>query len=340
MNSVNKINSISGNKNFQSSFLFQEFAFAPLNFVDIGARGGAHKLIDPIARLTRIFAFEPDEEEFNRLKHTEIANEYHEIEVLQTALADVKGLLPFYVTRNPNNTSLLKVSDQFLQRYGNKNWETVRSGSVTVTTLDDVFAPKDTKPDVIKVDVQGAELKTLAGAESILKDSVVAVLAEVSFIESYESQPLFSEVELFLRQRGFAFVGFVELNHRSTKTLDKLTQIGRERMFWGDALFIKDFAAKHVAQIDKRQLAVAITVCLLTEFFDLSLELGRIHENEAESECIGRLVREVSTIDHKQMIEDIKMLSQQTERNPRDLMHSLGKLIDRYRLYHDFKDLP
>lgn len=37
---------------------------------------------------------------------------------------------------------------------------------------------------------------------------------EVDFVEQYESEPRFSEVELFLRSRGFEFYAFSEYGSR------------------------------------------------------------------------------------------------------------------------------
>ena len=62
-------------------------------------------------------------------------------------------------------------------------------------------------PDLIKLDVQGYELRVLEGAEALLP-SVRAVLTEVSFRSYYDGQVLFPELLHFLENRGFHLHAF------------------------------------------------------------------------------------------------------------------------------------
>lgn len=61
-----------------------------------------------------------------------------------------------------------------------------------------------TPPVLLKLDVQGSELAVLKGASRLLHITTYG-LAECSFVELYEGQPLFSEVYRFLEERGFQF---------------------------------------------------------------------------------------------------------------------------------------
>src|SRR5690606_35873068 len=75
-----------------------------------------------------------------------------------------------------------------------------RETRVQTKRLDDI--PELGACDYLHMDVQGAELMCLQGAEKLL-DKVLVVHAEVLFLEMYKNQPLFSEVEIFLRKKGF-----------------------------------------------------------------------------------------------------------------------------------------
>ena len=59
----------------------------------------------------------------------------------------------------------------------------------------------------------------------------------------YQGQPLFSEVELFLREFGFTFHRFFPLVSRTVRPLLVSNDIykGLSQVFWADAIFIKDF---------------------------------------------------------------------------------------------------
>lgn len=58
------------------------------------------------------------------------------------------------------------------------------------------------QPDLIKIDVQGAELQVLSGGEALLA-SCQAVILEVSLVREYEGCPLIHEVVQYMVERGF-----------------------------------------------------------------------------------------------------------------------------------------
>jgi protein O-GlcNAc transferase len=105
----------------------------------------------------------------------------------------------------------------------------VSTREVETVTLDSVV---DGPVDLLKMDVQGAELDVLRGSERSLSD-VLAIHTEVEFVPIYRSQPLFDDVFRFLRRRGFDLFDLTYL--RRTRY-----QGGRsrgERLLWGEAVF-------------------------------------------------------------------------------------------------------
>lgn len=83
--------------------------------------------------------------------------------------------------------------------------------------------------DLLKIDVQGAELDLLIGAEKTLHKTE-SILIEIHFIRSYEKSPLFYEINNFLLKRGFIFKRFYDLIHDPQD---------RTRLIYGDALFTR-----------------------------------------------------------------------------------------------------
>jgi FkbM family methyltransferase len=107
----------------------------------------------------------------------------------------------------------------------------VSTREVATVTLDSVV---EDQVDFLKMDVQGAELDVLRGAERVLSD-VLVIHAEVEFVPIYRNQPLFDDVFRFLRQRGFDLFDLTYLR----RTRYQGREGGRrERLLWGEAVFI------------------------------------------------------------------------------------------------------
>lgn len=61
--------------------------------------------------------------------------------------------------------------------------------------------------DFIKLDTQGTEQEILKSAADKLKDKRIGLIySEVTFIEAYKNQNLFSDPEIYLRKHGYEFI--------------------------------------------------------------------------------------------------------------------------------------
>lgn len=116
---------------------------------------------------------------------------------------------------------------------------------VVTTCLDDIAEIDDV--DFMKIDVQGSELAILSNASRALSNAAL-IQTEVSFVESYVGQPMFSDVDAFLRQSGFQFHDFAGVGSRSFKPLSNpanpspnpLLRAFRQ-VVWADAYYVKDW---------------------------------------------------------------------------------------------------
>lgn len=127
-------------------------------FVDVGANIGYFSLI--AARLVgetgRVWAFEPEEENFSLLRRNIAANGCKNITPTQKAVAQKSGTQMLY--KDSDNLC----AHSLLPKEG---WEPVVVGTVS---LDEFF--KNTPHiSVIKIDVEGAEMSVLAGMKDILE---------------------------------------------------------------------------------------------------------------------------------------------------------------------------
>jgi FkbM family methyltransferase len=85
---------------------------------------------------------------------------------------------------------------------------------VPAVTLDWLVAQRQAQPPyMIKVDVQGAELDVLAGANLTLGGAELIVL-EVSLFQFFQGAPLFCEVLAHMKSRGFVPYDVLGLQYR------------------------------------------------------------------------------------------------------------------------------
>lgn len=177
------------------------------------------------------------------------------------------------ICRAPGMTSLLEPDPAILGLFhGFPAWgEVMAEEEIDTVRLDDVPATEGI--DMIKIDIQGGELMVLRNAIERLR-TVSVIQTEVEFLPLYKGQPLFSEVELFLRSQGFIFHRFFPLNSRALQPIVVGGSIynGLSQQVWGDGIFVRDFTRWEVYS-DRQLLAAASIVHNCYQSYDLSLRL-------------------------------------------------------------------
>jgi len=136
----------------------------------------------------------------------------------------------------------------------------VKTYPVETKRLDDI--PEVTGTDFLKVDVQGAELLVFRGGERMLND-VLVVQTEVEFVPLYKDQPLFAEVDMFLRGRGLQFHR-MSWSGRTFKPLivNNDAYAAMSQMLWGDAVYVRDFMTfDRLAPLALLKLACIVHEC-------------------------------------------------------------------------------
>lgn len=122
------------------------------------------------------------------------------VRVLQYAAGNKNGTEQFNITDNVVSSSVLSPEESTLM-YHEKALIVKDRISVEVRKLAD-FAKDVGAIDIVKLDIQGYELEALRGFDHYLAD-VRSIICEVEFFSVYRAQPLFAEVEMFLRNNGF-----------------------------------------------------------------------------------------------------------------------------------------
>ena len=115
---------------------------------------------------------------------------------------------------------------------------------MSTVTLDSIAADQGLKPDCLKIDVQGAELDILQGGVNILQ-SVKVVELEVEFNYQYMNQPLFSDVDVFMRNHGFCLLALRRSYWRRKSDIGHYPTTAGGQIIHGDALYYNDSLLKN-----------------------------------------------------------------------------------------------
>jgi FkbM family methyltransferase len=202
--------------------------------LDVGVRGGPHRRWQALGPALEFIGVDADEAECARLSS---AAPPRGVRYLPCAVGRSDGLEgTLHITKQPGCSSLLPPNDAFLQPFEYRRaFEVVKTVPVTLTTLDTLCAREGIRPDVLKLDTQGSELDVLIGAEATLP-SVCVLETEVEFNPVYLGQPLFGDIDAFLRDRGFGLLGLRRDFWRRSAT--RVSSAGGT-LIHGDALYYR-----------------------------------------------------------------------------------------------------
>ena len=163
--------------------------------LDIGANIGYYTLIfaRSVGNTGKVYAFEPDPENFALLKRNVEINGYDNVVLEQNAVYNKSGKIELFL--NENNKSDHRVY---------RTMSSQPSIIIDAVTLDDYFYGYKGRLDLIKIDIQGAEMTALQGMSSILKQNRDVVYISEFFpaaMNSFGNDP--EEYLGILNQYGF-----------------------------------------------------------------------------------------------------------------------------------------
>jgi len=213
----------------------------PIKIVDVGAMSLGDDS-DVYANLVKaapveVIGFEPVEAEIEKLKSLYPTGRTY----LPYAIGD-GGRHTFHECNFPMTSSLLEPNLELVSKFQAlaELMQVVSKTEMETKRLDDI--PDVTGADFLKLDVQGAELMILKGSEKLLENALV-VHTEVEFVQLYKDQPLFAEVDSYLRSMGFSFHKFTGIMGRAFKPFiwkgDVYSYLSQG--LWSDAVYVRDF---------------------------------------------------------------------------------------------------
>ncbi|WP_055076690.1 FkbM family methyltransferase [Pseudanabaena sp. 'Roaring Creek'] len=188
------------------------------------------------------------------------------------ALGKAEEERTLYITKAPMCSSLYPPNEPYLKRFAGLP-ELVNldfSCQIQTNTLDD-FCELEGIDEInfLQIDVQGADLDVLQGANRIL-DSILAIQIEVEFSHLYVDQPLFADVDTFLRSQGFTLFDIsTAYRVRSNSPIRSTQRAGQ--LLWGDAFYFRDPIQSHNQNPD--QILELACIADILNFPDYALEL-------------------------------------------------------------------
>jgi FkbM family methyltransferase len=255
--------------------------------VDVGALAIGGEARDPWIDLCRLgcaelVGFEPIPEECDKL-NTLAASISKGIRYLPHAIGD-GHTHTLHVTNVPMTSSLFEPDTPSNSLFANLAELMVVTKKLPVETqrLDDLDLGGPV--DFLKLDIQGAELMALENAPATL-ESVSVLQCEVEFVPLYKNQPLFGDIDRYLRSRGFQFLRFAYTMGRPFKPLVMNNNPNQSisQTLWADAVYVKDFRALRTTP-DRLLRAGTFILHEMYKAFDLAhlflTELDRRHQSD------------------------------------------------------------
>lgn len=161
-------------------------------FFDVGANLGYFTLMSSFKiNKGKIFAFEPVPKNIAILKKNLELNDVKNVQLIEKALSVKEGKAHFAVEENGANSHFEDID----LVHAKMNKEDVVE--VNVTTLDIFCKENNVIPDVIKVDVEGAEVDVLKGATELLKQK------KTKWLVSVHTDPLMKGTLQIFKDHGY-----------------------------------------------------------------------------------------------------------------------------------------
>lgn len=188
-----------------------------LTILDIGGCEGEESIrYSRIFPFSSIYIFEPLPENQKLVTENIIKYKTKNVELIPMAVSEVEGISQFHVSSgHPKNQS-----NNLDWDFGNKSSSLLspeknniaswlifdKKINVQTITLDSFLSQnKINEIDFVHMDVQGAELKVLMGANNHIKN-IKTIWLEVANIEIYKNQPLRVDIENYMKMNDFYMV--------------------------------------------------------------------------------------------------------------------------------------
>ena len=195
--------------------------------LDIGANIGNHSIFFA-KKFKKVYSFEPNPVTYEVLKiNSNYAAEYKNVIPVNFGLSDIEGSLPFCI--NPSNIGGSSIIDE-------NSPQIKHSTQINVMTLGEFSELKDASVALIKIDVEGHELRVLKGAKTTILREMPAILFEQGAAEITEGS---SSVIRYLDEIGYEFFEIKKNFDFGDNLISKIFSLACRSLFGEQLYFVK-----------------------------------------------------------------------------------------------------
>ncbi|MFP4312691.1 MAG: FkbM family methyltransferase [Alphaproteobacteria bacterium] len=153
---------------------------------------------------------------------------------------------------------------------------------INTIRLDDI--PEAANSDMVKIDVQGSELRIFENATEVLKD-VVVIHTEAMFVPIYKNQPLFADQDSFLREQGFVFHTMTDIIKRAYRPLliKGDNRHGLNQLCTADVVYYASWERMYEMPLEKL-LKLALIMDQIYNSYDLAQAVLKVYDEREGSD--------------------------------------------------------
>ncbi len=257
------------------------------NFFDVGAANGLTPHLQQLDGFTNVFAFEPHPESADKLQYkynkSKYVNMYH---ILPIGLSKYGGDAILFMLNSPTGSSIFPINMKSpLVDLNDSYIFPIKELPIKTESLEMVIKDRTIDYcDMIKLDVQGAELDIVLGMGKDNLNNLLSIEMEVGFQSIYLGSPKPHDVEESLKPFGFELFDMNLVKHFAAKNgrpnfyVDLLNQSPLHGTVNGkliecDMLFIKSpelVLAKNDINLIRRYIAVLCVYNLYTHAMQIA----------------------------------------------------------------------
>ena len=235
----------------------KKFSHSPINYVDIGARGGLLDFLKPFESVLNTMFFEPDTEEFIKMQKLHADKR---AQIFNTAVSDSNSIKTLYLTKKRGGSSLLHPSGHMIGLMaqdgdGVDRFAVEKTIKIETQRLDDVIKFSEIKIDILKIDTQGSEYEILG---ALGEHRPFLICAECATTEIYKNQKSIFATGLLLENLGYFPLHLMDghLLPKTAATWRNSTQL------YGDVIFVPDNSANGRAIIERDVEKWFLALCM------------------------------------------------------------------------------